>query len=53
MPSLRLWWMWPEQPGNFWLHLAMKLGMTPKRLPISLAPVLNRIDAVGLLQRVG
>jgi hypothetical protein len=35
--------MWPLQPGYFWLHLAMKLGMMPKRLPISRAPVLNRM----------
>jgi hypothetical protein len=26
-----------------WFHLAMKLGMMPKREPISLAPVLNRM----------
>ena len=43
MPSDRLWWMWPLQPGYCWFHLAMKLGMMPKRAPISLAPVLNRI----------
>jgi hypothetical protein len=30
----------------------MKLGITPKRLPISLAPVLKRMRAVGGLERV-
>ena len=33
--------MCPEQPGNPCSNLAMKLGITPKRLPISLAPVLK------------
>ena len=44
--------MWPLQPGYVAFHLAMKLGMMPKRAPISLAPVLNRIGAVGLLERL-
>ena len=35
--------MCPEQPGSCGFHLAMKLGMIPKRAPISLAAVLNRI----------
>ena len=43
LPSDSDWWMWPEQPGSCGFHLAMKLGMMPKRAPISLAPVLNRI----------
>ena len=33
--------MWPLQPGSSAFHLAMKVGMMPKRWPISLAPVLN------------
>jgi hypothetical protein len=23
------WWRWPEQPGRFWLTLAMKVTITP------------------------
>ena len=42
-PSLRLWCRCPEQPGYCALHFAMKLGMMPKRAPISFAPVLKRI----------
>ena len=30
-------------PGRCWCHLAMKLGMMPKRWPISFAPVLKRM----------
>ena len=35
--------MWPLQPGSGWCGLAMKLGMMPKREPISLVPVLKRM----------
>ena len=33
----------PRAAGVLRVHWPLKLGITPKRLPISLAPVLNRI----------
>ena len=45
--------MWPEQPGYCALHFAMKLGMMPKRAPISFARGLEQDRAVGRLERLG
>ena len=36
--------MCPLQPGSCWLGLTMKLGMMPRRTPISLTPVLKSTE---------